>query len=403
MDKIYCGEQHMLLCLLNSSLWGNVFDYDENCNFSLVGRLAKAQGVTTFAYDGAKTAGLSIPADLKQSWKSQVLSGAFQNERLLIAQDAVIQRFTQANIPVAVLKGSSISRHYPQPELRALGDIDILIDGKHMAVAKELLLQEGYTECDYEHDFHIGFSKVGVYLELHEQVTIFPDTPGGQTAQEIANGFLDRLEQGTVCGYDFPVLCRSDQAMSLLLHMIRHMFEGGIGLRQLCDWMVFVAAESALFEEDVCPVLKRCGLLDFAEIATRTCVRYLGLSSSYCRWCAEADEQICALFIDAVFRGGNMGCAGIDAMGSLFTDEKTMGEASSPLGAFSRKMNRLIYKNFPFVERHKVLLPVLWIYLPFRYYARSIVGLRPRKSISKMVGTAHKQRNLFEELHLFEI
>lgn len=392
-----------VVTLLKKSIWDDGIVETQVIDWESFPRIAKEQGVASFVYDGARRTGISIPDEIGQQWKNHITASMFQNERLLSAQDAVIRSFEQAHIPVAVLKGSSIARYYSQPELRALGDIDILVKKTDICTARELLLQNGYKEEEYEHGFHIGFSKNGVTIELHKQVTTFPDTPGGQEAQKIADGFLDNLDVGSVCGYDFPVLSRSNQAMSLLLHMVRHMFEGGIGLRQLCDWMVFVAAEHLCFADEICPVLSRCGMLEFAEVATKTCVEYLGLDPDCCLWCSEVDEQTCVLFIDAVFLGGNMGSANTDTMGSLFTDEKSMGDNTSSVKAFIRKMNRRTYKSFPFVERCKALLPLFWLFLPFRYFVRSAAGLRPKKSLRKMVGTAKKQRELFEELHLFEI
>ena len=400
---MYKDEHKILLALLQKSLWGHKYENIIPIDWESVSRIAKEQGVTSFIYDGTKNSGRKVPDEIRQSWKNHIFASAFQNERLLVAQNAVVYAFKQANIPVAVLKGSSVARYYPHPELRALGDIDFLINKSDICSAKELLLREGYKESELEHDFHTAFSKNGVCIELHEQVTVFPDTPGGQAAHEVAKGFLERLDIGSMCGYDFPVLSRADQALSLLLHMVRHMFEGGIGLRQLCDWMVFVAAEGSRFADDVCPILKQCGLLEFAEISSKTCVRYLGLAPSFCSWSSEVDEKICELFIDSVFSGGNMGSADADAMGSLFTDEKSMGDDTSPLISFMRKINRVIYKRFPFVERFKLLLPVFWLYLPIRYLARSATGRRPKKSLKKVVGTAKKQRRLFEELHLFEV
>lgn len=401
---ILSDEQQLMLGLLKKSLWDISFELASSTSFQLLPQIAKEQGVTSFVYDGARRTGITIPDEIEQQWRKHITASIFQNERLLMAQDAVLRSFERTNIPVAVLKGSSAARYYPQPELRALGDIDLLINKNDIPTARELLLHEGYKENAHEHDFHISFSKKGVTLELHEQVTVFPDTPGGQAAQEIAKGFLEHLDIGSMCGYDFPVLSRTDQALSLLLHIVRHMFEGGIGLRQLCDWMVFVSTEGSHFEDDVCPVLKRCGLLTFAEVSTKACEQYLGLDHACCCWCNSVDEHTCKLFMDSVFRGGNMGSANTDAMGSLFTDEKSMGDKNtSPVISFIRKINRRIYISFPFVERFKLLLPVFWVYLPIRYFIKSVLGLRPKKSLTKVVSTAKKQRDLFEELHLFEI
>lgn len=144
-------------------------------------------------------------------------------------------------------------------------------------------------------------------------------------------------------------------------------------------------------------------MLEFAEVATWTCVEYLGLDPSNCPWCGDVDKQTCVLFIDAVFRGENLGSASSDTMGNLFTDEIGMGDSTSPVVSIIRKMNRVIYKSFPFVEQVKFLLPVFRIYVPIRYLFQSIIGLRPKKSLKKMIRTEKKKSELFYQLNLLEI
>ena len=130
-----------ILLFLQSTLWNITYTANTLSDWTTISKLSQEQGVTAFIYDGIKKSGIKVPYEIEQTWKKHIFSSAFQNERLLVAQSAVIYAFKQANIPVAVLKGSSSARYYPQPELRALGDIDLLINKSILPFAKEILLQ----------------------------------------------------------------------------------------------------------------------------------------------------------------------------------------------------------------------------------------------------------------------
>lgn len=397
-------EQQAILLLLRQSLWGAPCGVPSGVNWETADRIAKEQAVISYAYDGAMTMKAEIPPEILQKWKNTLFRGVAKNERLLKAQDELVAKFAQAEIPAVILKGSSVARYYPQPDLRILGDTDILVKKADVERAREILEQIGYVFHEADHEFHMGFTRPGSYVELHYNVTYFPDSAGGRiTAAEI-EGFLEDIHQGSVGNHHFPVLSERNQGLSLLLHMIRHMFEGGIGLRQLSDWAVYVAnADAVRFAETTVPMLERCGLLQYAKVATRACVLYLGLPERDLSWCEGVEEEMCRAFLTEVFCGGNMGTADKESAGSWFTDEKAMGNAYSSLEAIFARLTRLSYQNYPITRKCKILLPFFWVFLPIRYWVRSLLGLRPKKSVTGVVGAAKRRRQLYDMLKMYEV
>lgn len=397
------SEQQALLMLLRKSLWGDTIAQPEEVSWDKVDITAKKHSVVSLVYDGAVAMKAAIPSEILQGWKTTLLRGVVRNEKLLIAQDMLLAGFAQANIPAVILKGSSVSRCYPQPGLRILGDIDILVGRENVNSAKAILESLGYKMCESDHDFHIGYSKPGAYVELHYEPTKLPDSAGGRVTREVTTHFLEDICQGVVDNHIFPMLSDPHQAIMLLLHMIRHMFGEGMGLRQLCDWAAYMSSiDVAVFTEQTIPLLSRCGLLEYAKVATEVCRHYLGLPEKYASWYAEVENGACRAFIADVFRSGNMGVAN-EAMGSLFTDSEAMGTKQSPIEALVIGINRLAYMHFPVTKKYKILLPLVWLYLPLRYFVRSLLGLRPRKSAVKVVRSAKQRRELYEMLEMFEI
>lgn len=398
------AEQKALLILLRCSLWGENLQVPAEVDWEKVDHSAKVHAIVPLIYNGAIVGKTTVPQDILQQWKKSLFRGILNNERLLKAQSELVTWLEEADIPAVILKGSSVAQYYPQPDLRVLGDIDVLVNKTDIAVVHQILENHGYQRHEEDHDFHVGYRRKDAYVEIHYHVTNFPDSAGGRVTKEILSHFSDEICQGTVGTHTFPVLSDANQALSLLLHMIRHMFSWGIGLRQLSDWAVYMASVDAdNFQTSVIPVLERCGLLQYAKVATRTCIDYLGLPDEKMSWCRDVDDESCAAFILDVFCSGNLGHDDNDSMGSLFTDSNAMGRKQSDIIAFILRLNHRAYVNFPITKKCKILLPFFWLYLPLRYYLRSLVGLRPKKSLSKTIESAKKRKNLYEKLNLFEI
>ena len=397
------SEQQAILTLLQQSLWGESFPLPTTVNWEAVDVVAKEQGVISFMYDGAIKAGVEVPPEILQNWKKKMLHGVVNNERLLIAQNELFSWFTQEKIPAVVLKGSSVARCYPKPELRVLGDIDILVSKEDLTKAQNLLESKGYKTHESDHGFHVGLCRKGVSVELHYDVTDFPDSEGGRATKMETARFMEDIAHGELYNYNFSVLSDGNQGLSLLLHMIRHMFGGGIGLRQLCDWAVYIASiDPEVFENKTLCILERCGLLRYAKAATRACVKYLGMPDRNLSWCADVTDEESYGFVDNIFHGGNMGSANKDGVGGLLTDSDAMGSKQNAILAMFTKLTKIAYHHFPFLKKCKILLPVFWVFLPIRYAVRALFGLRPKKSVTKVMAAANRQRNLYEMLRPFE-
>lgn len=370
--------------------WNHIYD------------LARSQAVLPLAFAGIASIRTQIPADLFAKWRGAVLRSVVRNEKIMLAQDILLQWMNEEELPCVILKGSSLSICYPKPEVRQLGDIDVLVWPQDMEKASDILRAHGYKELEADHPFHLHFRGVGGIIELHHAVSTFPNTSGGREAKRVMQECLNHTQVSVLDGHEFPVLMDEYQALSLLLHMERHMVESGIGLRQLCDWAVFVNhVKTDYFTGVVLPLLERCGMAQFAKVLTKTCVRFLDLDAEYVPWCMDVEDSIADAMMEEILRAGNFGRAvGDDDASRLFVEGDS---TKTPVRNLLKTLNVSARRDFPITKKAPVLLPVFWIYLPIRYWIRSLMGLRPRKSIRKTVSTAQKRKQLYDDLHLFEI
>ena len=319
------------------------------------------------------------------------------------AQSKIAEALKSENIPYAVLKGASLSACYYDPSVRALGDIDLLVPVQFVDRASEILISQGFhaPEDSFVHPYHIDFYKNSVVAELHYAVSTFPDSPAGAEAKRYMESWPEQLGQKHIENYTFQCLSDFHQALSLLLHMERHMTTGCIGLRQLCDWAAFLTSVMPdRFADQIVPELKRFGLKKFAGVLTSTAISYLGLHSAYGMAFQSIRERDVQSMIEEILRTGSIHNRNNAKDGSsFFVDES--GTVSAPL-VFVAKINSLAQRKFPVTKKLPFLLPLFWLYIPLRYWVRSLAGKRRRKSLLRTIMITKQRKQLYRTLNLFQ-
>lgn len=403
-------SQNVLLMLIRNALWRST-EALPDADWDIVEKYAQDQGVLWIAYLGAKALKQSscslqmIPKERLKNWRSALYTGTFYNDQINGVQMHLIQWMAENKVRAAILKGTSCSRYYPFPEARPLGDIDVLVDRECVNAVGEYLESRGYTKSQHEHEFHVGYYGTEAIVEVHYAGSSIPNSAGGRAVAEEMAHFLDDTQMACIGKMTFPVLSDAHQALMLLLHMERHMVDSGVGLRQLCDWTVFVNGTAGVtWKKGILGLLNRCGLLVYAKVLTKACVLFLGLDATKAEWCLDTDDELARAMMEDVFRGGSMGAAVTEGMGSLFTDRAHMGDGrQTKLKGLIGSLTKLANQHFPYTQRYKILLPVFWIYIPMRYLVRSLVGLCPKKRILAVYREADQRQKLFKALRLYEV
>lgn len=113
-------------------------------NWDELMELAKRHAIMPLLYSAAKVMS-DVPDKVLLTFRSAAIASAMNNERKLAAQDEVLKLLKENGIKCAVLKGSSCAVHYPHPELRQMGDIDILVELSELERAHELVQTIGYV------------------------------------------------------------------------------------------------------------------------------------------------------------------------------------------------------------------------------------------------------------------
>ena len=184
--------------------------------------------------------------------------------------------------------------NYPEPAYRTSGDVDFLVREADFQKAYELLKNNGYTlSYDEDHvDYHYTLKKENITFELHKYPAGLPDGESGKNLMGILNAGLSAVDTAEIEEYQVPVLPTVANGLVLLLHIRKHL-TGGLGLRQIADWMMFVDKhlDDVAWESKFKSILSRSGLDTLAKTVTRMCQIHLGLRKEI-TWCADACEPV---------------------------------------------------------------------------------------------------------------
>lgn len=230
--------------------------------------------------------------------------------RLMRAQDSVLAEFRQAGIPVAVLKGAAAAANYPLPKSRSMGDIDLIVPPDHFDRAFALLERLGW-ENDIELEInprHAGFRKEHCpEIELHRYFSTCTDKRQADFLDQAIYDAIPHAEWTDVEGFSVPVLPPLENGLVLLAHVNQHL-GSGLGLRQILDWQMFVAAHltDELWERGFRHAAQQIGMEKLAITTTWLCRTYLELQTA-ATWFDGADAQLADDLLRYIMHRGNMG------------------------------------------------------------------------------------------------
>ncbi len=221
-------------------------------------------------------------------------------------QCVALQKQLSANgLRSCVLKGQGIGLLYPEHlrGLRQSGDIDIWIKGDRDKV------------LDY---FKRQGAKVSYTSIKHAQVELFEDTECEVHSRPswFYNPIHDRrwmkwvkeVETEQFCfeinGVIAPTL--KFNIVFLLIHIYRHLFEEGIGLRQIMDYyMTLQKVPLGMMYSDVVEILKRLGLIKFAGALMFVMSEVFDLDKK--RMICPPNDKDGKFLLSEIMQGGNFG------------------------------------------------------------------------------------------------
>ena len=314
-SRIGKRTEDQFFALLRAGLWNEVparEPFADGVDWEALYRLAFAQTVVPLVTDGVNRLPQEcLPAEPERldPFLGDMMATAKRNRVL----DAFIPKLFTAleGIPVVLVKGQSLAQDYPDPERRQPGDIDLLLLPESYEAAKAILLPKATKVLDEEWSiWHQGMRFRSVEVEIHGSIsTLMSRKLDRKLAALLEEQFDGRVFPTVpIGGADIPVPDADFNAVFVFVHFLQHYWSGGVGLRQLVDWMTFVSVH----KRDIHPVilekrLEDLGFLRVWKTFTGFAQEYLGCPAEKLPLAAAPDAGKNARIWRYVRRCGNFG------------------------------------------------------------------------------------------------
>lgn len=258
--------------------WGQV-------DWNYILQLSIEQGVVGLIADGiAQLPPTSRPP--KRLFVSMLLSVKQiedDSNRSLSTAIAIQSYLSKNQVETVILKGVGMARNYPNPRHRIVGDIDLLTDSRQESYEKGLRLLRKISsgpEFDVDKQLrHAAFEINNQLVELHGFIGSFVNKESDDFIRTWTQQHLDaspvvwHLSKANLKlpPYQFD-------AIYIFLHFFRHFIGAACGLRQLCDWVLFLDKHGDKVDAEVLRSdLERMRLTKAWQIFASIAILYLGL------------------------------------------------------------------------------------------------------------------------------
>ncbi len=282
----------------------------------------------------------SVPEDVRkkliENKQKAILREATQEIELSILRG----KLNAENIKFMPLKGIILKAFYPKPDMRMMGDIDILFDPSRGETVRDILVGMGYTVKEFGNGVTDVYWKYPIMnLELHCMLL--------QSPKEWQKSFADVWERAVPIGGCEYTQTPEEFYVYLMAHLVKHYIGCGTGIRSVLD--LWVCRNRQDLNEDVIAArFEELGITEFAQnIEALSAVWFGGKEST-----PLLDEMA-----EYVASNGTFG----DRLTAAMT--KTTDTESAKRDYFLRRLflNReMMEYAYPVLKRAPVMLPLCW-------------------------------------------
>lgn len=245
------------------------------------------------------------------------------------------------------LKGYIIKNLYPSPDMRTMGDLDLLIEEERCGEIVAAFVAEGFTSCA-EGDLHSNVERGNAYIEFHRSMV---NEKHETLSKYFGKGFgRAKLSQGYSYRYE---LSHEDLYIFLIAHIAKHYRYGGTGIRSLLDLYVYRKAYPDMDCRYIDTELEKINLLVFGKKIEKISDDWYsgGFSGEY--------DTVSSYIVS----GGVYGDENAPLLNEFINDTQGSIKVTKIKNWFTTVFpgKELMTTRYPVLKKCIILLPLFWV------------------------------------------
>lgn len=343
-----------VLLLVKSAITGEKYALPDGFDLAEACAAVKRHHMVMLLYEGAMNCGIPkndpTMRQLFQGYCRALLYSEGQQQEL----ERLFNAFDQNHIDYLPLKGCIMKSLYPRPELRTMGDADILIRVEQYPQIIPVMKELGY-EAGIESQHELVWDSPKLHVELHKCLI-----PERDETQKKWNGFFHEIwSRAELVAGNRYVMSDEDTFLFLFLHFTKHYARLGIGCRHVVDLWVYLRTHPALDHVHLEKALESLNLLTF----------YRNIRKLIRVWFDGEDmNDTVEVIHHFVFSCGSFGNRKNGMVAEQVRNERftNMGTKTQYLLTRFLPKAELIQREYPILKKAPWLLPVIWVIRPIK-------------------------------------
>lgn len=375
-------EQKFFIQILADHLNGRETKCNDVLDWNILHDYARKHQVSGIVYTQAKD---YMPAEALNVFRQETIATIYNATIRDNDLATVTKALNENHIPYFIIKGPAVAVLFPNPKLRSMGDIDLVVHPEDREKCHNIIINSGYKCVSKQDDREWQYYKNNMELELHDRL-VYDEAVNEKGQDEFFNDCWKYVHEGQL-DWSFHLLF-------LIFHLRKHFMNSGVGFRMFMDLAV-VAAKANIDWDTLTNNLKKTGMLEF----TKKCYGFIG------RWLYiygplidQIDEDFFEEASQKVFTDGVFGFDN--------SENKTNISVNKVRNSKYPKLSLLLLSveecfpswkllsgtsTYKYLRDNKLLLPIAWIHRLYRN-----VGKRKTK-IKVATARKYEERMLMME------
>lgn len=382
-------EQQYLVTLCRAYLYGEKVTLREDIDYEKLYVLAKSHNLSAICFCVIKnsTNRNIINTDIYKKFEDIFFETIFRFDEQSKVIDEIVTLLTDADCDYVLFKGSEIRNYFPVAQVRAMGDIDILIPQDKRDSVKNLLCENGYTIKNSNGPVY-DYIKNNTLIEIHTKIV------SGKVGNSNAENFFENAFEH-ISENDRHRLDENYNFAYLLTHIAHHFWFYGAGIKMILDLAVMECKYNIDFDI-VLAYMEKIGLAEFSKVIISVCYKWFGVGK-----CFDCNTQETENFLVSFGAFGNLNRnkAAVVERKELETGKKA-SKLKTTFNLLFPSYNKI--KNIPyisFIEGRPYLLPLAWIY---RIFYNIIKRKKLVSDVASNLGKKETSAQAENELKFFE-